>query len=154
MKIEEFLKYSRQQVVTCGPTDSLEAVAKLLHKHGIGAMPVCESGPGSRMIGIVSERDLVRAMATDARGLPSMRVRDLMTADVVTLSPEETMHAAQALMRAKGFRHLPIVQGQRLLGILSIRDTLASRLEESRIEIDTLRDFALTARCLPLDRGR
>lgn len=61
------------------------------------------------------------------------------------------MQAAQALMRTRGFRHLPIVEDQRLLGILSIRDTLASRLEESRIEIDTLRDFALTARCLPLD---
>ena len=151
MRIGEFLKHSRQQVVTCGPNDSLETAAKLLHEHRIGAMPVCEAGPGSRMIGIVSERDLVRALATDARRLPSMRVRDLMTADVVTFSPDETMQAAQALMRSSGFRHLPIVEGPRLLGILSIRDTLASRLEESRIEIDTLRDFALAARCLPLD---
>ncbi len=151
MRIGDFLRRSRQQVVTCGPNDSLETAAKLLHEHRIGAMPVCESGPGSRMIGIVSERDLVRALATDARRLPNMRVRDLMTADVVTFSPDETMQAAQALMRNRGFRHLPIVEGQRLLGILSIRDTLASRLEESRIEIDTLRDFALAARCLPLD---
>ncbi|MHB1816054.1 MAG: CBS domain-containing protein [Steroidobacteraceae bacterium] len=103
------------------------------------------------MIGIVSERDLVRALATDARRVPDMRVRDLMTTEVVTFSPDETMQAAQALMRNRGFRHLPIVEDQRLLGILSIRDTLASRLEESRIEIDTLRDFALAARCLPLD---
>ncbi len=153
MRIGEFLQRSRQQVVTCGPNDTLDTVAKLLHKHRIGAMPVCDSGPGSHMVGIVSERDLVRAMATDARRLPSMRVRDLMTADVVTCPPEETMQAAQALMRTRGFRHLPIVEDQRLLGILSIRDTLASRLEESRIEIDTLRDFALTARCLPLDPG-
>jgi CBS domain-containing protein len=153
MQIGNFLNRSRQHVVTCGPDDSLESAAHLLFKHRIGAMPVCASGAGSRMIGIISERDLVRAMATDARRLPSMRVRDLMTTEVVTFPPDETMQAAQALMRAKGFRHLPIVQDGRLLGILSIRDTLASRLEESRVEIDVLRDFALTARCLPLDRG-
>ncbi len=149
MKVGDFLKHARQRTVTCGPDVSLEEAARLLHRHVIGAMPVCESGPGSPMLGIVSERDLVRALATDARRLPSMCVRDVMTSEVVTCGPEDPMQAAQALMRKNGFRHLPVVEGGRLLGILSIRDTLATRIEESRIEIDTLREFAIAARCLP-----
>lgn len=153
MKIAEFLKRSHQQLVTCAPDDCLEAAAKLLHTHGIGAMPVCESGPRSRMLGILSERDLVRAVATNARRLPTLQVRDLMTTEVVSCTPEETMQAAQALMRAKHFRHLPILDGDRLLGILSIRDTLATRLEESRLEIDILRDVAIAARCLPTEHA-
>lgn len=64
------------------------------------------------------------------------------------------MRAAQALMRANGFRHLPVLEGNRLLGILSIRDTLATRLEESRVEIDVLREFAAAARCFrPAEHG-
>ena len=151
MKVGEFLKRSHQRPVTCGPDDTVETAAKLLHQHCIGAMPVCASGPESRMIGIVSERDLVRALATDARRLPSMCVRDLMTAEVLSCGPDEPMENAQALMRTHRFRHLPVVEGERLLGILSIRDTLASRLEESRIEINVLRDFAVAARCLPTE---
>lgn len=136
-------------MVTCGPDASLEAAARLLHKHVIGAMPVCESGPDSRMVGIVSERDLVRALATDPRRLPIMHVRDVMTEHVVSCGPDEPIQAAQSLMRNNGFRHLPIVEGERLLGILSIRDTLTTRLAESRVEIDTLRELAVAARCLP-----
>lgn len=151
MKVCEFLKQSRQQLVTCAPDDSIEAAAKLLYQHGIGAMPVCDSGPASAMVGIVSERDLVRALASDARCLPGTRVRDLMTAQVVTCTPEETMQSAQALMRSNRFRHLPVVEGDRVLGILSLRDTLTSRLEESRIEMNSLRDFAVAARCLPTE---
>ncbi len=152
MRVGEFLKHSQQQLVTCGPDDSLVAAAQLLRKHAIGAMPVCESGPASRLLGIISERDLVRALASDARNLSGMRVRDLMTTEVIGCAPGETMQAAQDRMRAHRFRHLPVLEGERLLGILSIRDTLASRIEESRREIDILREFAVAARCLPVER--
>jgi CBS domain-containing protein len=108
MKIGEFLKRSRQQLVTCLPDNSLAAVAKLMYSHGIGAMPVCEEG--NRMIGIVSKRDLVRVFArTDWSELKYLRARDIMTTRVISCGPEDTMRAAQDVMRINHFRHLPVV---------------------------------------------
>jgi len=144
MKVGEFLKHSGQQLVTCKPDDSVEAAAKLLHAHSIGAMPVCESG--ARLVGILSERDLVRAFATRGCDLRGLRVRDLMTAKVVSCGPNEDMQIAQDLMRKNRFRHLPVVEAGRVLGILSIRDTLATRLQESELEINVLRDVVVAAR--------
>ena len=99
MKIGEFLKHSRQRLVTCRPDDTLADVAKLLYAHGIGAMPVCETG--QHMIGIISERDLVRVFArTDLGELQYMRARDVMTTRVVTCGPDDTMRGAQELMKS------------------------------------------------------
>ena len=145
MKTGEFLKRSRQRLVTCMPTDSLQAVAQAMHSHGIGAMPVCELG--IRMVGIVSERDLVRTFATtECSALKSLRARDVMTARVVSCGPDDTMQAAQELMRRNHFRHLPVVEAGRVLGLLSIRDTLALRLRESEDEINVLRDVVVAVR--------
>jgi len=144
MKVREFLKHSRQKIVSCKPDDGVEAAAKLLNAHNIGAMPVCE--PGAQMVGILSERDLVRTFATMGCDLQKMRVRDLMTVRVVSCGPEDTIQVAQDLMRRNRFRHLPVVEGGRVLGILSIRDTLATRLQESELEINFLRDVVVAAR--------
>lgn len=139
MKIGEFLKRARQQLVTCLPDSSLAALARLMYSHGIGAMPVCEES--NRMIGIVSERDLVRVFArTDWSELQYLRARDIMTTRVISCGPEDTMRAAQDLMRTNHFRHLPVVQDGRVQGMLSLRDTLALRLQESEDEMNLLRD--------------
>lgn len=143
MKVRQFLKSSRQQLVTCKPEDSLKTAAELLYAHHIGAMPVRS---GLRMVGIVSERDLVRAFATRGPDLLAMRVRELMTVRVVTCDPEALMQDAQNVMRINRFRHLPVVEDGRVLGMLSIRDTLATRLEESMMEINVLRDAVVAAR--------
>jgi CBS domain-containing protein len=145
MKIGEFLKHTRQKLVTCLPDDSLAAVAKDLYNHGIGAMPVLELG--TRMVGIISERDLVRAFArTDWSELQYLRTRDVMTTRVTTCGPDDSMQSAQELMKAKHFRHLPIVENERVLGMLSLRDTLALRLQESEDEVNILRDIVVAAR--------
>jgi CBS domain-containing protein len=142
MKIGEFLKRSRQKLVTCLPDNSLATVAKLMYSHGIGAMPVCEEG--ARMVGIVS---LVRVFArNDWSELQHLRARDVMTTRVVSCGPEATMRAAQDLMRTNHFRHLPIVEDGRVQGMLSLRDTLALRLQESEDEMNLLRDAVVAAR--------
>lgn len=143
MKIGEFLKSAQQRLVTCTPDDTLETAAKLLHAHRIGAMPVCQM---TRMVGIVSERDLVRTFATQTGDLRNMRVRDVMTTRVISCGPDDSMQAAQDLMRKNRFRHLPVVENGRVLAILSIRDTLALRLQESEFEINVLRDVVVAAR--------
>jgi len=145
MKIGEFLKGSRQRLVTCMPDDALEAVAKAMHAHSIGAMPVCEIG--IRMVGIVSARDLVRTFATtNLNEVRNLRARDIMTTGVKSCGPDDDMRAAEQLMRRNHFRHVPVVEAGRVLGILSIRDTLALRLQESEFEINVLRDVVVAAR--------
>ena len=145
MKIGEFLKTARQRLVTCLPTDTLEAAAKAMHAHSIGALPVCETG--IRMVGIISERDLVRIFATtDGSHQPNLRVRDVMTTRVMSCAPDNTMHEAEQLMRRHNFRHVPVVEGGRVVGMLSIRDTQALRLRETEDEIHLLRDVAAAAR--------
>ena len=145
MKIGEFLKHSRQKLVTCLPDDTLAAVAKDLYTHGIGAMPVLELG--TRMVGIISERDLVRVFArTDWSELQYLRARDAMTTRVMTCGPDDTMESAQEVMKANHFRHLPVVENDRVQGMLSLRDTLALRLRESEDEVNILRDIVVAAR--------
>jgi CBS domain-containing protein len=145
MKIGDFLKRSRQRLVICLPDDTLNAIAKLMYQHNIGAMPVCELG--TRMVGIVSERDLVRVFArTDWGELQYLRARDVMTTRVVSCGPDDTIRSAQELMRANHFRHLPIIEDGRVRGMLSIRDTLAQRLEETEAETNVLRDAVVAAR--------
>jgi len=145
MKIGEFLKHSGQQLVTCLPDDGMAAVAKRLYTHGIGAMPVCELG--TRMVGIISERDLVRAFVrTDWSELQYLRARDVMTTRVVSCRPDDTMQDAQELMKINHFRHLPVVENGRVQGMLSLRDTLALRLQESEDEVNVLRDLIIVGR--------
>lgn len=145
MKIAEFLARKRQRLITCRPGDTLEAVAKLMHTNGIGAVPVCEVGV--RMVGIVSERDLVRTFATTGCGeLGHLRAGDIMSTQVKSCGPDDDMHAADQLMRRHQFRHVPVVETGRVVGMLSIRDTQGLRLQESEDEIHVLRDVVVAAR--------
>jgi CBS domain-containing protein len=145
MRVSEFLDRSRQKLVVCLPDDTLPVVAKSMYAHGIGAMPVCELG--TRMVGIISERDLVRAFARpDWAELQYLRARDLMTSRVVSCRPEDSMQSAQEKMRNNHFRHLPVLQDGKVIGMLSLRDTLALRLHESEEELNVLRDIAVVGR--------
>jgi CBS domain-containing protein len=145
MQVADFLRQSRQKLVTCLPDDTLQVVANAMYAHSIGAMPVCEAG--TRMVGIISERDLVRVFArSDLNELQYFRARDVMTSRVMTCRTHDSMQAAQEIMRAQHFRHLPVVDGSKVVGMLSLRDTLALRLIESEQEVNLLRDLAVTAR--------
>jgi CBS domain-containing protein len=140
MKVAEFLARSRQRLVTCLPDDHLNAVAKLLFRHDIGAMPVCELS--TRMVGIISERDLVRAFArTDWSELQFIRARDVMTTRIISCGPDDSMRTAQELMRANHIRHVPVLRDGQVQGMLSMRDTLSLRLQESEQETNVLRDM-------------
>ena len=144
MKIGEFLAHSRQRLVTCLPNDPLNAVAKVMYTHNIGAMPVCELG--TRMIGIISERDLVRALArTNLTELQYVRAHDVMTTRITSCGPDDTMRNAQQLMRENHIRHLPMVKDGQVLGMVSMRDTLALSLRESEEETSVLRDMVAAA---------
>jgi CBS domain-containing protein len=116
-----------------------------MYTHKIGAMPVCELS--TRMVGIISERDLVRAFArADWSEMQFIRARDVMTTHIMSCAPEDSMRRAQDLMRANHIRHLPVVKDGHVLGMLSMRDTLDLRLRESEDEMNVLRDFVAATR--------
>jgi CBS domain-containing protein len=144
MKVRDYLKRMAQQLVTCGVDDTLATAAQMLASKRIGAMPV--RGAGGALVGIISERDLVRAMARDPQSLASLRVKDLMTVRVITCSPDDTMTKACQLMNKHNFRHLPVIEDGRIVGVVSIRDGLGYRLQEAELEANVLRDNVIAAR--------
>ena len=112
------------ELLTVAPEDTLGEAAQKMSDDSVGSAVVLDHG---RLIGIVTERDLLRAMA--GRVHPSeARVREWMTADPVVVSEETTTAEAARLMLDHGFRHLPVVDGERTLGIVSLRDVMRGEL--------------------------
>ena len=144
MKVIEVLKATRQLLASCTPEEPILVIAERLHSLNIGALPVC--GANATLIGVISERDLVRGFAKNGAKLTERYVRDLMTREVVTCGPDDTMAAAESLMNKHRIRHLPVVDGGKLTGMLSIRDVTVWRLQESREEVNLLRDVVIAAR--------
>jgi CBS domain-containing protein len=144
MKVVSFLKSNTQKLATCSSEEKIETVAQRLSSLNIGALPVC--GVNNALVGVISERDVVRGLAKDGCKLADRRVRDLMTREVVACGPTTTMAEAEKMMYQKRVRHLPVVEGGSVVGLLSIRDVMAWRIQESRNELNVLRDMAIASR--------
>lgn len=108
--------------ITVAPEDTLGEVAEKMMKQNVGAVIVKDFG---RMIGILTERDLLRAIAYRVH-TSEARVREWMTADPITVPPETTLDEASQLMLDKNFRHLPVVEGGRIVGVVSLRRAVAA----------------------------
>lgn len=145
MTVDKVLNKLGQDLVTCRPEDTVETFAQLLAKHRIGAMPVRDLN--GNLVGIVSERDIVRAFAkSGGDDIRTLIVHDIMTDRVFTVEPSDSMERARKLMAQHGVRHLPVVNDRKIVGILSIRDMLETRLEETELERNVLRDNVIAAR--------
>jgi CBS domain-containing protein len=144
MRVADVLKSNRQSLAACIPEESITSICTRLSTLNIGAFPVCDAH-GS-LVGIVSERDVVRAFAKDGARLADLHVRDLMTREVTTCSQETTMVEAEKLMHKHRVRHLPVMDGAKLIGMLSIRDVMVWRWQETRDEVNVLRDVMIAVR--------
>ena len=147
MEVRAFLKSGNQNLAICGADETIGVIAARLASKNIGALPVC--GANRALIGVISERDIVRAFAenaTNAATLRDRRVRDLMTSTVVSCDPKTSMNEAEKIMNEARVRHLPVVEGGETVGILSIRDLMVWRIRVAREEIDVLRDVVIAAR--------
>jgi CBS domain-containing protein len=123
--------------VTCAPPGTTVAeLLDLLAEHGIGAVVV--SADGATVDGIVSERDVVRALRTAGAGLLDAPITDVMTADVAVSAPADTVEDMMRLMTDRRIRHVPVVAGGRLAGIISIGDVVKSRIDELEADRDQL----------------
>jgi CBS domain-containing protein len=135
MNISSLLATKSKYVVTIAPEESIADAVALLSENNIGVLIVTE-GVG-KVVGIISERDIVRLAASEAPFLTSA-VADVMTTNVIVGVPEDDVMSVAHTMTEKRFRHIPIMDAGRLIGIVSIGDIVKAQRDQYRGEIDTL----------------
>lgn len=143
MTVKKVLSNKGRDVITIEPNATLEAAIALLAQCRIGAVVVL--GPEQRVIGILSERDIVRALAAKGAAVLKAPLAQVMTRKVSTCNETDTVSAIMEQMTAGKFRHVPVLNQDRLVGIVSIGDVVKHRLEEMERESEALRDYIRTA---------
>ena len=138
MLVSQILRTKGDTVFTIQPTETVGIVAELLHSRGVGALVVLEA---ERVVGIVSERDVVRAVATHGAGVLGRPVSDFMTANVLFAEPGETVDSLLGRMTDRRIRHLPVCKNERLVGIVSIGDLVKWKISEVEAEADGLKAY-------------
>ena len=130
--------FERRAVVTASPGDSVHEVAATMSAAGVGAIPIVD---GDRLVGIFSERDLMTRIVVPRRDPDRTPVAEVMTREVVTATLEDHVDFCVEKMKKAGCRHLPVIAGERVIGVLSMRDLLRDELEEQTTEIHQLRAY-------------
>ena len=141
MLVAQILQNKGHDVFTCAPSDSVARAASALVEKRVGAMVVMA---GDRVVGILSERDLVRAMARDGTSCLDKPVEAYMTADVIFARPQETADELMERMTDRRIRHLPVCENDRLLGIISIGDVVKTKIAETVYEAETLKAYIVS----------
>ena len=143
MNVKTILAAKGGDVVCIEPGADLSAAVKLLTTHRIGAVLIL--GAGGRLSGILSERDIVRALAEHGAAALTLQVGQVMTRNVATCGEDETIASIMERMTTGKFRHMPVVTKDTLVGLVSIGDVVKQRVEEIEGESDALRDYIRTA---------
>jgi CBS domain-containing protein len=143
MTVKAILSRKGGDVATIAPTAQLSDAVKLLAERRIGAVVI--TGPGDRVAGILSERDIVRVLAARGPAALTEQVGAVMTRNVVTCTSAETVIDIMERMTTHRFRHLPVVEQNSLIGIISIGDVVKRRVEEIEGETNALREYIATA---------
>lgn len=138
MQVENVLQSKGRTVVTVAAGSTIAEAVDKLNTHRIGAVVVVE---GERVIGILSERDVVRHLGRDWSGLATRPVSDLMTKSVVTTHPAAALDELMELMTARRVRHIPVVAADKLVGIVSIGDVVKRKIEETEQEASALKEY-------------
>ena len=136
MQIEFLPLTDKTDLVTIRPDATVSNAVALLNLHNIGALPVCDSSGG--LIGIISERDIVRGLSKGNVDLTLLRVEDLMTTNVITCSSDDDVDDVMEIMAESRIRHMPVLTAGSLCTIISSRDVLAAALEVSKNHVRTL----------------
>lgn len=139
MRVSSILRDKGHKVIHVAPTARVPEISQVLHLHNIGAVLVMDRV--QTVIGIVSERDLVRALNRHGAEVLSMTAGQLMTQPVHTIAPTATLDAVMQLMTTGRIRHLPVVSENTLLGMISIGDVVKARSAEQDTEVESLRTF-------------
>jgi CBS domain-containing protein len=144
MKVKDYLATIKRVIIACRPEDTMETAATLLATNHIGAMPVRDAN--GRIVGMFSERDIIRAFSQRGQEVQRLLVGDLMSRTLIVCTPEDTMVTARRLMKANRIRHLLVMEGRHLVGLLSISDVLEVILQDTDMEVHVLRDHVIAVR--------
>lgn len=142
MNVARILKEKGRTVFTVSPDTLVGTVVETLAKERVGALVVCD--PGRHVIGIISERDIVRILANDGANSLDQPVSSYMTRDVLTCVERDTVNWLMEEMTLRRFRHMPVVEGGRLIGIVSIGDVVKHRLAAAELEAASMREYIAT----------
>ncbi len=143
MDVASILRTKGSSVATATSEATITDIAARLKQEKIGALVV--SDDGVKVLGIISERDIVRGLADHGLDLPEKRAVELMTAEVFTCTPNETTGDLMAVMTEQRIRHIPVTEDGALCGIVSIGDVVKDRLDEIEREANALRDYVAKA---------
>lgn len=148
MIVETVLRAKGGGVVTARPDITVGEAACQLAANRIGAVVVVDGeGHAPRIVGIFSERDIVRALANHGEAAYHLRIGDLMSTNVVTCHPGDTVEALMAVMTNRRVRHLPVLDDAKaLIGIITIGDVVKSRLDEATMVVESLRNYVTAGR--------
>jgi CBS domain-containing protein len=142
MTIAAILSSKGSEVATIGSEASVRRVVEELGERRIGALPVVE---GDRVVGIISERDVIYCLRDHGAEVLDWPVSRVMTAPAITADPSTPILAALALMTQRRIRHLPVTEGERLAGIVSIGDLVKHRMERIEAEAEAMRSYIQSA---------
>ncbi len=143
MTVAAILKHKGHQVVTLAPEARVSAVAALLTRHGIGAVPVMDVD--GHLAGMVSERDIVACLVRHGTDALAMTAEQIMTAPVQVIDLSTTVAQAMEIMTERRIRHLPVLEGDRMVGLVSIGDVVKARIMMQETEVNSLKAYVAGA---------
>ena len=143
MTIESILRLKGTDVTTIAPEATIKRAADWLRVKNIGALVVTSE---NAILGLISEREIVHAFSRHGEMAASMLVKEIMQSGVTTVSPDESVNRVMKLMTHHRVRHMPVLRGGKLVGIVSIGDIVKHRLEDLELETNVLRDVYNAAR--------
>ena len=138
MKLQDILEIKGRRVHTIRPEATLADVVESLVRHNCGSLVVCD---GDQMVGIITERDILRACATQRDGLHDRHVRDHMTPNPITARPGSDVEDIMGILTENRIRHLPITEHNRLIGIISIGDVVKAQHDALSLENHFLKSY-------------
>lgn len=142
MNVARILKDKGRDVTTILPALKIKDVINVLAERKIGAAVVCDAD--LRVAGIISERDIVRILAANGPAVLDEPVSKFMTKEVMTCVERDTVHWLMEEMTSRRFRHMPVIEGGRLIGIVSIGDVVKQRIAVAELEAASMREYITT----------
>jgi CBS domain-containing protein len=136
--VRQLLDSKAPEIYAIGPDEPVIDAIRLMAEKCIGAVVVLEGG---RLAGILSERDYARKIVLDGRSSRDTPVRDIMTSDVITVGLDDTVEACMQVVTERRVRHLPVVDGGSVLGLVSIGDLVKAVIEDQQLELDQLQRY-------------
>ena len=136
--VRQMLAHKPAAVFSVAPDSTVFDALRLMSEKNVGAVIVCE---GDRLVGILSERDYARKVALHGKSSKDIPIREIMTSRVLCIEPKQTADQCMALMTDKRIRHLPVLEGTKVVGVISIGDVVRAIVEEQQFTIEQLENY-------------